>query len=165
MLVKDYMYTKFHTATADETVATALKRMVEDKTNSLIVVDDQFRPIGVISSQILIKEAVPSYLKDDPSYSQFGPEGMLSQSVQVIAKKTVRDFMYTDFHSLKEDDAVIEAATYSIDAYRRVLPVVDMTGRLVGAVTRTVIKNAMYEALFPDDETDDAQSDPNHTRT
>lgn len=153
MLVKDYMYNNFHTATADETVSIALKRMVEEKTNSLIVVDEQFRPIGIISSQIIIKEAVPAYLKDDPTYSQYGPEDMLNQCVKQIADKPIHEFMYKEFHSLDEKDSIIEAATYSIDAYRRVLPVVDdMTGRLVGAVTRTVIKNALYEALFPDDK-------------
>lgn len=153
MWVKDYMYTKTHTIGSDETIKEALRQMVHDLTNSLIVVDEQFRPIGIISSQILIKEAVPEYLKDDPTYSQFGPEGMLEQSAQSIADRAVKDFMYTDFHSLKESDAIIEAATYSIDAYRRVLPVIDdMTGRLVGSITRTCIKNALYNALFPDDQ-------------
>ena len=40
MLVKDYMFTEVCTASPDQTIAEAIKKMVENNTNSLIVVDE-----------------------------------------------------------------------------------------------------------------------------
>ena len=66
--------------------------------------------------------------------------------------KQVKDLMHTDFHILKEGDAMIEAASYSIKASRRILPVVDKNGELVGATTRTCIKNALHNAIYKDSQ-------------
>lgn len=153
MLVKDYMYTVTHTATADISVAQALQLMTENKTNSLIVIDTTKKPIGIISSQILIKAAVPEYLKDDPVYSQYGTEEILSESVATIKDKPISEFMYTEIHCLSPNDAIVEAASYSLDSYRRALPVTDdETGELIGTVTRTCLKNALYNAVFPESQ-------------
>lgn len=153
MWVKDYMYCEVHTTAPDMTVAEALKYMKENKTNSLIVVDSEKKPIGIISSQILIRAVVPEYLSQDPMYSQFGPEGTIQESVTRVKDKKISDLMYTDFHTLSYDDAMIEAASYSVDSYRRILPVVDEQGVLVGAITRTCIKNALYDALYSEHQT------------
>jgi len=148
MFIKDYMYKDVHTTSPDTTVAEALLYMSQNKTNSLIVVDEQHKPIGIISSQILIRAAVPEYLRDDPMYSQFNAEGALEENVNKIKDKKLKELMYTEFHKLSLEDAIIEAASYSVDSYRRILPVVDEQGVLTGAITRTCIKNAMYDALY-----------------
>ncbi len=153
MWVKDYMYTQVHTTTPETTVAEALLYMHQNKTNSLIVVDKNKKPIGIISSQILIRAMVPEYLKNDPMYSQFGPEGTMEESIKKIKDKTLDSLMYTEFHTLKTNDAIIEAASYSVDSYRRILPVVDEEGILIGAITRTCIKNAMHDALYQNKNT------------
>lgn len=149
MLVNQYMYKNPHVAQPTMTVGEAIKYMAQHKTNSLIVIDEAQHPIGLISSQILIRAAVPEYLKNDPVYSQYGPEGTLEESVHTVKDKPLSELMYTEFHTLAPDDAIIEAASYSIDSYRRILPVVDEHGVLLGALTRTCIKNALYNALFP----------------
>jgi len=154
MWVKDYMFKKLHVITKERTVAEAVKRMVEEKTNSLIVVDDDNKPVGIVSSYILARESVPAYLKDDPIFANYGAEGTLDKYADRIKNKTIEEIMYTDFHALSEDDAMIEAASYSIEAPRRTLPVVDKNGKLIGAVTRTCIKNAIYNAIYKDEQID-----------
>lgn len=134
----------------DTTIAEALKLMVEQKTNSLIVVDKDQKPIGTLSSYTLVREVVPQYLKNDPVYSQFGAEGTLDHYAQKFKEKKVSELMHRDFHILSINDAMIEAASYSIKASRRILPVVDKNGCLIGAITRTCIKNALYNAIFKD---------------
>ena len=124
--------------------------MVDERTNSLIVIDHESKPIGTLSSYTLVREVVPAYLKDDPMFSQFGKEGTFDKYAEKMKDKKVKDLMHTDFHVLSEDDAMIEAASYSIKASRRILPVVDKDGKLVGATTRTCIKNALYNALYKD---------------
>ena len=148
MWVKDYMFNKVYTISPDKTISEAVKIMVANKTNSLIVVDENYKPIGILSSRTLIKEVVPAYLKDDPNFSKFGAEGTFDKYANKMKDKKIKYVMHTDTHILSEDDAMIEAAAYSISAARRILPVVDKEGRLIGAITRTCIKNALYNVIY-----------------
>lgn len=150
MWVKNYMFPNVCTVKGNITVKEAVKMMVEKKTNSLIIIDDENHPIGTVSSLKLINEAVPGYLKDDVVSSNFGVEGTFNKYTKAIADKLVKDVMYDDTHILSEDDTIIEAAAYTIDTNRRILPVANKEGVLIGAVTRTCIKNALYNVLFPD---------------
>ncbi len=150
MWVKDYMFKNVCTISPDTTIGEAVKFMVENKTNSVVVVDENRKPIGTLSSYTLVREVVPAYLKDDPIFSQYGKEGTFNKYAQRMKDGKVRDLMHKDFHILSVHDAMIEAASYSIKAERRILPVVDDEGKLIGAVTRTCIKNALYNTLFKD---------------
>lgn len=154
MWVKNYMCKWVNTITPDKTLADAAKQMVEKKTNSMVVVDVDNKPIGMVSAHLLIKQVVPEYLKDDPIYSQFGAEGTFDRFAGKAKEQKVNDFMDTDFHTLSEDDAMIEAAAYSLKGRRRMLLVVNKEGVLVGALTRTCIKIALYNALFNDSKID-----------
>ncbi len=154
MWVKSYMFTSVCTANSDMTIEEAVKFMVEHKTNSLIVVDEEQRPIGTLSSYTLIKSVVPAYLKDDPMFSQFGREGTFDKYAEKVKNKQVKEMMHTNFHTLSEDDTMIEAASYSIKAARRILPVVDSDGKLKGAITRNCIKNALYNVLYKQKQID-----------
>lgn len=150
MWVKDFMIRGVCTIHPEATVAEAVKIMVENKTNSLVVVDEHDHPVGLLSSYTLIKAAVPSYLQDDPIFANYGAEGTLDRYAEKIKGKEIAEMMYKEFHILKEEDAMIEAAAYAIGADRRILPVVDASGRLIGAITRTSIKNALYQAIHKD---------------
>ncbi len=151
MWVKNYMHNRVCITSKKEKISDALKKMVEKKTNSLIVVDDERRPIGILSSYTLVREVVPAYLREDSMAADFGAEGTFDKYADKIKDKTVEEIMHTDFHVLSEDDAMIEAATYSIKASRRILPVVDKDGKMIGAITRTCIKNALHNAIFKDE--------------
>jgi len=62
--------------------------------------------------------------------------------------------METDYHSLSIKDAMIEAATYALKGNQRFMPVLDEEGKLVGAITRTCIKNALYNVFFKGEKID-----------
>lgn len=152
MWVKDYMFTDVWTITKEKTLKEAVKLMVENKTNSLIVVDEDYKPVGTLSSHSLIKEVVPAYLKDDPMFSQFGREGTFDKYAEKFQDKKIEEIMHGDIHKLAEDDAMIEAASYAVKSDRRLWPVIDKDGKLIGATTRTCIKNALYNALYKDEK-------------
>jgi CBS domain-containing protein len=149
MWVRDYMFTKnLYTISPEKSIKEAVKKMVEKKTNSLVVVDKDRKPIGILSSYLLTKALVPSYLKDDPVYSQYGAEGTFDKYGKIIKDKKVKEIMHEKVHTLDENDAMIEAASYSIETERRILPVVNKEGVLIGAITRTCLKNALYNTIF-----------------
>jgi len=154
MWVKDYMCRWVNTIEPQKSIADAAKKMVEKKTNSLIVVDKEGKPIGLITSHILIQETVPEYLKDNEISAQFGAEGVFDKYAAKVKNQKLEDVMYSDFHTLSIDDAMIEAAAYASKEQRRTIPVVDKEGKLTGAITRTCIKNALYNAIFKDKKID-----------
>lgn len=151
MWVKDYMFTEICTIESDKTLKETVKYMVEKKTNSLIVVDKNI-PVGTLSSHSLIKEVVPAYLKNDPMFSQFGKEGTFDKYAEKAQNKLIKDIMHKDIHTLSENDAMIEAASYSVKSNRRLWAVVNDEGNLIGAITRTCIKNALYNAIYRDEK-------------
>lgn len=156
MWVKDYMCKWVNTIEPEKTVEEAVKKMVEQKTNGMIVVDKKGSPVGIISSLKLIREVVPAYMRD-ASYSKFGAEGTFDRYAEKIKKKKVKDVMITDFHSLSEKDAMIEAAAYAAVNRLRMIPIVDKEGedgKLIGVITRTCIKNALYNAIFKNEQID-----------
>jgi len=150
MLVKDYMFTNVNTATIDFTVAEAIKKLVETKTNSLIIIDDDQKPIGLISAQTILKNIVPEYLKTNTITATYGVEGTVEKHLEEIKDKKIGEIMFTDIKVLTQDDALIEASTYVLKGARRIIPVVNkQTKKLVGAMTRTSLKNALYDTLYP----------------
>jgi predicted transcriptional regulator len=154
MQVKDYMLTDFNTISPMSNIAKAVRRMVEKKTNSLVVVDDENRPVGTLSSYTLVRHIVPAYLKDDPMFSQYGREEVFVKYAERMKDKKVMELMHPDFHALSADDSMIEAASNSVMAERRISPVVDADGRLIGVITRTCIKNALFNSIYPEEQID-----------
>lgn len=122
--------------------------MTEKKTNGLVVIENS-KPVGIISSLSIIQTIIPPFLKDDPNISVHGAEGMFDEYAVKACCKLVKDVMFSDVHILTEDDAIIEAATFASMDDQRLLPVVksneDQT--IVGVINRTIIKRACYDAL------------------
>jgi predicted transcriptional regulator len=154
MFVKDYMCDWVNSISEEATFPEVVKKMVEEKTNSIVITNQEGKPVGLVSSQSLIKQVVPDYLGDNPTNSMFGAEGTFDKYALKAKKLKVSDFMETDFHSLSIDDAMIEAAAYSLKGKQRFMPVINEKGELAGAITRTCIKNALYNVFFKENQID-----------
>lgn len=153
MLIKDYMFKDVNVIGPDETISTAVKKMVDKKTNSLIVVDENNKPIGLVSARTLIKAAVPGYLIEDVKSSAFDAEGTFNKYAKESRCIQIKKIMNKDFHILTEDDTMIEAAAYSLKGALRIIPVASKeTGEIKGAITRTCLKNALYNIIFEEDK-------------
>jgi len=138
----------------EKTLADATKQMVEQKTNSIVVIDDDKKPVGLVSTRLLIKQVVPEYLKNDPIFSMYGAEGTFDRYAEKVKDVKLEEFMITEFHTLSENDAMIEAAAYAVKGVGRFILVVNKEGLLVGAISRTCVKNALYNALFKEERID-----------
>lgn len=154
MWVKDYMCDWVNTIHQEKTLSDAVKQMVDQKTNSIVVVDDDEKPVGLVSTRLLIKQVVPEYLKDDPIFSMHGAEGTFDRYAEKAKDKKLEDFMIKEFHTLSEGDAMIEAAAYALRGAMRFMLVVNKDGKLVGAISRTCIKNALHNVLFKNKQID-----------
>lgn len=149
MKVRDHIRRNVITITHDATFREALETMVQQKTNGLIVVDDQNKAIGTIDSFNLIDQMVPDYLSDDPSLAQFATENVFHKAVSEALNRQVHEMMEsTGDICVHEDDSMVYAATLASKHDFRYIPVIDDTcDELVGLVSRTDIKRAMAELL------------------
>lgn len=153
MLVSDFIRRNIHTISDQADFRQALETMVKHKTNGLIVVDEQEKPVGVIDSFHLIKAIIPTYLRDNPNLAQYEPDGVLHRSVSASLNKKVVDMMESlNGICVHEDDRFIKAATLASKHNIRYIPVVTKDEKLVGLVSRTDIKRAMASLLNIKDE-------------
>lgn len=153
MLIKDHIRRHVFTIHEGADFREALEAMIGHKTNGLIVVDDDGRPVGIIDSFLLINQIIPPYLHDDPMLATFEPEGVFYKEVSEHLHDKIKDIM-KDLKGVevKEEDPIILAATLASKHDFRYIPVVDDDHHLLGLVSRTDIKRAMAELLGIKDE-------------
>lgn len=156
MLVKDYMKTGSLVIPKGRTLKEAVKQMVEKRTNTLIVIDDQkdMKPLGMVTVSGIINAVIPDYLESNPSISSFTQAGQLEEFSKKAQNMKVEDFMVSIEITLKESDPMIKAATLTTINTLRTVPVVNAEGQLVGTISRTCIKNAIYNGIFPENDRD-----------
>lgn len=143
--MSQYMRKDVPTISEGATVKHVVLKMIEGKTNGLVVLDKSSRACGIISSWDIIKYLVPDYLEEDESLAAFETSDLFVKRVNEIAGDSVEKFMSTKVHTIRQDKTLMEAATLLTEFQIRQLPVVDETGNLVGYINRTDIKNAIGE--------------------
>jgi len=147
MLVKDYMSVDVVTITEDETIGDAAILMKNKDINSLIVVNADRKPVGTLSSYTMAREAVPVYLKGDATVADLGAGETFNKFAKMQKDRLVKEIMHTHYFILSPDDPMIKAAANSIKVRRKIMPVVDKDGKLVGIITRSNIGRAFYDAV------------------
>ena len=162
MIVKEYMITSPATITKEKTLAEAVTKMAQEKTNSLIVVDEDTKPVGMVSSRSIIRAVLPDYLEDDPNISVFEREGQLDHFSRKVKDLKVEEFMRKIEYKIGPDDSMVRAAAFSTLASVRTLPVVDGEKKLIGSITRTSIKNAIYNSITSNKEEEGQIDNENH---
>ena len=145
--VRDYMRREIHTIGPGATLKEAVALMVDRKTNSLIVVDNKMRLVGMVSSWDVIAKFVPKYLKEDHNLASFETGDVFCQRLEVLNAVLVEDAMVTTVTPIREDDVLISAAALLAQHRLRQVPVINQHGDLSGYVNRTDIKLAMADAL------------------
>lgn len=148
MKVKNYYQKEIVMMDQEKTLGDAIREMTDKKSNSVIVINQEQKPIGIVSSHLIIDEIVPAYLKQDDISAKFDAEGVLDKYTNQKKDKKIKEVMVTDFPTLDLEDPMILAAAYSDEETRRIVPVVDAEGKLIGAITRTNIKKALYDVIF-----------------
>ncbi len=135
------------TITADKTFFDALEKMIKEKTNSLVVVDDNQKVVGLINTGELIREVVPDYLEDDAIAAHFANDEIFIEDVKRAKEAPVTKFMIKDPVVIDYDDTLMQSAVLALSNRQMRLPVVDKEGRAVGLITRTEIKQVVGEIL------------------
>lgn len=146
-LVSDYMQTDVHTILANSSLKEAVKIMLNEHTNGLVVVDQERRVVGMLSSWDVIQYIVPDYLEEDKHLASFESGDVFAQRIEQLAEEPIENFMTKQVHATKQSHTLMEAATLLSEFKIRQLPVVDDEGKLVGYLNRTDMKKAIGQVL------------------
>jgi len=125
----------------------ALKMMINEKTNSLAVVDDDGKLVGMLNTGRMIEEVVPDYLETDDVAAHFASEQIFIEDVKKAKNSPIEKFMLKEFKSIHFNANLMEVAVMAISANQLRIPVVDEDKKPVGIITRTELKRVIGNIL------------------
>ncbi len=131
----------------NETFYDALKLMVKEKTNSLVVVDDEGKLVGLVNTGMLIREVIPDYLEEDAIAAHFANEEIFKEEVNRAKSSIIKDFMIKNPKKIHFNANLMEVAVMAISSKQFRIPVVDENDKPVGLVTRTELKRVFANIL------------------
>ncbi|HSG91887.1 MAG TPA: CBS domain-containing protein [Pseudomonadales bacterium] len=134
--VSDHMLVKPVLVTPETDLFEAIHQILVNRISGLTVVDDQRRPVGVLSELDCLKAILTG------TYYQ-----MVGGRVSDYMTKGVIDV-------ISPDDDILSVAQSMIDKKRRRRPVVNAEGVLVGQVTCRQLLRALKEMDMPPDPTE-----------
>lgn len=128
----------------------ALNAMVCQKTNALVVIDDDGVFVGLINTRIYIEHAIPKYMSNDEIAAQFATEDVFRESVGRIADVPIKDLLQKNVSTIGPDDSLLKAAILATKRRQIRIPVLDKENKPIGLLTQSDIKHLMASYLGVD---------------
>ncbi len=136
----------------DATFEDALKTMVREKTNSLLVLDDEGKLSGELSVSDLLAASVPDDLDGDSAMAHLADEESFKKSVVEAKYKLVSEFMSPEANPVLITDDLMAVAASALASGRSTIPVVDHENHPVGVISRRGIKHIIAKYLGVKDD-------------
>ena len=132
----------------DDPVPHLVNVVVSTRLNRAVVVDDERRPIGVVSDAELIERVTPeargmvltALMRRLPLLHGSAES---QATLQRARGKTARDFMGKDFVIVSASTTIGDALRQMLDQSRKIVVVVDADGRLLGMTDRRDLLSAL----------------------
>ncbi|MAZ56643.1 hypothetical protein CL653_02540 [bacterium] len=125
----------------------SLAKMISDKTNTLLVVNNDGELSGEICVSDLLDAIVPEYLDGDNIAANFATEEMFEEAVRDTEEKQVSYFMSTDISPVKLHDGLMAVAATAIANQKARIPVVDDNNHPIGVISRQGLKHIIAKFL------------------
>lgn len=125
----------------------AIRAMVEEKTNTLLVVDAEGKLTGEVTVTDLLDAIVPEYLDGDSIAAHFATEDMFEEAVNDTKEKQVQFFMSHDYSTVQTNDSLMSVAAIAIGHQRARIPVIDADDRPAGIISRQGLKHIIAKHL------------------
>lgn len=126
----------------NENLKHALELMLENQVNHLAVCDENKLFVGMLSTNAIIKALVPASAQVEGGLSDLKFIGdavrLLTAHLQKLQKFKVGEFTKRDISVLHGDSPILEAAKL-LAASSSPLPVVSMSGELIGVLSRRAL--------------------------
>jgi len=131
----------------DASFKDAVSLMMTEKTNSLLVTDNNGLLTGEVSVTDLLDAIVPDYLDGDSVAAHFATTEMFEDATKDTQERLVPLFMSTKITPVKLTDGIMEVATNAIAHKSARIPVIDTDGKPAGIISRRGLKHIIGDAL------------------
>ena len=146
-LVSDYMRSPVISIRPEASMRDAIALMLKEKTNGLVVTDQNNTLKGILSSWDIIEYIVPDYLEKDMHLAAFEDGSTFVIRIRELANDPVSNIMTSQVHAVKASSTIMEATTTLSEHQIRQLPVIDDQNKVIGYLNRTDIKKIIGEVL------------------
>jgi CBS domain-containing protein len=148
-IVGDLMRTDVPSVAADAPLGEVLDAVTSTRLNRAIVVATDGRVLGIVSDQDLLARLDPGAATG--LMAALMRRGRLSPEARAAVKTVARDVMRGPVLAVPAETPVGEAAQRMLEARRKVLPITDAEGRLLGVVDRADLLSAVRGAASADE--------------
>jgi CBS domain-containing protein len=145
MKVKDFFIRDITAVLEDETISRVLKILSRQEVSGIPVINEDYKVVGFISENDIIRASLPSYFALLQSASFIPDLNQFVRNLKKISKKTVSEVMTKPAIVIKETTPLLHAADLMIRHNLKILPVVDDEEKLIGVITRMKILEAVSE--------------------
>lgn len=130
-----------------DTFETALKAMVSQKTNTLLVVDEEGELSGEVTVVDLLDAIIPKTLDGNQVMQYFSNDKAFASAIAAAKDTPVSEFMTVDYSALDLTDDMMTIIATAITNQRARIPVVDKDNRPVGIISRHGLKAVLAKYL------------------
>jgi len=125
----------------------AVEKMINQKTNSLLVVDNEGKLMGEVTISELLAAVVPDYLSGDSISAHFVDNESFEKDIKETAEKQVQYFMSTKVTPVTLDEELMVIATKAVKYKTVRIAVVDEDNKPIGIISRRGLKHIIGDAL------------------
>lgn len=140
-----------HTIKDGATFREVLNELICKKTNSLAVIDENGKFVGMVNARTLIHHAIPAYLGEDATAAHFANEELFRDEVNKIADEKVEKFMEDESATINKEESLLKAAMIASLGKQIRIPVLDEEDKPIGLLTRTELKQVIGAFLGIED--------------
>ena len=131
----------------NDTFERALHMMVNEKTNTLLVIDDEGLLSGEVTVADLLDAVIPDTLTGDEVLHHFKDDTAIKAAIESARDVPVIDFMSVDYSALRVHDDLMSIIATAIAHQRARIPVIDKDGHPVGIISRQGLKSVLAKFL------------------
>ncbi len=143
MLISEIYHKKAKTISATVTIKEALRELISDNINGLIVVDGDRKVVGVLSIQDIAAATLPrQFRKNINMAAAMYRKGFFHEQCAEIADEQIKKFMRKSFVSVSLEDNILAVIADFLNNDLYIVPVIE-NKELIGIVTRSEIKKAL----------------------
>lgn len=131
----------------EATFEDAIKKMVNEKANALVVIDENGEFAGEVHVSDLFEAIVPEYMDGDSVLEYFNSEEKFVNAVRDASVKPVEEFMSMNVDPVQITDSIMTVAANAIAHQHSRIPVIDHENRPIGVISRQGLKKILASFL------------------
>lgn len=129
------------------TLHEALKKMNADRSNTLLVTNDEGTLAGELSVTDLLSAVVPDDFDGDRALGQLSDETLFAKAVHAAKDKGIEDYIMREIESVRPDARLIDVAAIAMTMNQARIPVVDHEDHPIGIISRQGLRQILTEYL------------------